>query len=114
MPYMFTSELKEVRNKFKDSKASTMIDHSRAVFIRYEKESEFFNWLHAMRYRVMARLSRLLFNPLTISVRLKSMSHSQLVSFWITIRALRAGAYFRGRKNKRRDEIRGHEARVRS
>ena len=56
-PVMTQSEVEVVRKEFKDTASSAASDQARAVFTRYDKESDVFNRLHAMRYRVMARIS---------------------------------------------------------
>lgn len=57
-PFSATTEGTE-RKRSSDEMAeeTPMLDRAYVVFVRYEKEQELFNRLHALRYQVMARIA---------------------------------------------------------
>jgi len=63
-PFGHSSEgNKRERQPEEDPSESKVLDKAYVVFVRYEKESEIFNRLHALRYRAMARIAVSAANP---------------------------------------------------
>jgi hypothetical protein len=110
-PVMTQAEVEEVREEFKDNASSPAAEQARAVFTRYDKESDVFNRLHAMRYRVMARISNSAAQPFEDLQRI-------VKDIWWSSRMLqdrywpRQGhvAMTEEEKKKHRDEMFAHKA----
>lgn len=57
-PFSTATEGQERKKEQGESREeSELLDRAYVVFVRYEKEQELFNRLHALRYQVMARIS---------------------------------------------------------
>ena len=56
-PFSYSGEGSERKKSPNEgAEASELLDQAYVVFVRYEKEQELFNRLHALRYQVMARI----------------------------------------------------------
>jgi len=57
-PFSFSGEGSErTKSPNEGPEASELLDRAYVVFVRYEKEQELFNRLHALRYQAMARIA---------------------------------------------------------
>ncbi|ATC62783.1 hypothetical protein CMV30_01705 [Nibricoccus aquaticus] len=56
-PFSYSSEGAQRKRRDGETKEeSEILDSAHVVFVRYEKEQQLFNGIHALRYQVMARI----------------------------------------------------------